>query len=433
MASPLGLPPVVAGSVAELWSTSDAEKSGALRRMKRVATGLFGVAAAIYVATVLTSGMNASGWVGYVQAGAEAGMVGALADWFAVTALFRHPLGLPIPHTAIIATRKDQLGAGLGEFVGTHFLTEDVVREKIRSVGMAGRAGSWLTNQQNAERVAGELGRALRGALRVLDDEQMRTLIQKVAAERVAAFEVSPTLGTLLGRVVADGAHSGIVDVVADRMRAWVVHNRAAIADIISAQAPPWTPKLLDEIVSDRLHLELVKFTTAIRDDPDHPVRQSLDRMLTQFANDLRENPNTRARVEEAKNDLFNQPDVQRSVADIWGTAQDVLLEAADDPDSELRRRTAATLVGVGERLVAEPAIQRAVDGWIEDTVAHLVGSYRGDLVGVITDTVSRWDGVETANRIELAAGRDLQFIRINGTVVGALAGLAIHALSSLF
>lgn len=432
MASPLGATPVVAGSAAELWVTSDAAKSDALRRMKRLATGLFGVAAVIYLVTVVTSGMNATGWVGYVQAGSEAGMVGALADWFAVTALFRHPLGLPIPHTAIIATRKDQLGAGLGEFVGTHFLTDDVVREKVRSVGMAGRAGKWLTKEQNAVRVAGELGRALRGVLAVLDDEKMRTLIQKVAAERVEQFEVSPPLGALLGRVVADGAHSGIVDVVADRVRAWVVHNRPAIADIIAAQAPPWSPKMLDEIVADRLHLELVKFTTAIRDDPEHPVRQSLDRMLTQFANDLRENPATRARLEEAKNDLFNQPDVQRSVADIWNTAREVLLEAADDPDSELRRRAAETLVGAGERLSADPGLQQTVDGWIEDTIAHLVGSYRGDLVGVITDTVARWDGAETANRIELAAGRDLQFIRINGTVVGALAGLLIHALSKL-
>ncbi|MGV1003308.1 MAG: DUF445 domain-containing protein [Candidatus Nanopelagicales bacterium] len=432
MSTSLADQPTPPGSAAELWATTDAQKAGALRHMKRLATGLFGLAALIYLITVLTHGMNASGWVGYVQAGSEAGMVGALADWFAVTALFRHPLGLPIPHTAIIPTRKDQLGQGLGEFVGTHFLTDQVVREKVRSVQVARRAGEWLAVPANANRVAGELGRALRGAMAVLDDEQMRTMIQKVAAERVERFSVSPALGALLGHVVADGAHNGIVDVVADRARAWVVHNRAALAEIIVSQAPSWTPRLVDEMVADRLHLELVKFTTAIRDDPDHPVRASIDRMLTQFANDLRENPTTRERVEAAKNDLFNQPDVQRAVADVWGTAQLVLLEAADDPESELRQRAAGALASAGATLAADQAIQLAVDAWVEDTAAHLVGSYRGELAGVISETVSRWDGADTANRIELAAGRDLQFIRINGTVVGALAGVAIHGISTL-
>jgi uncharacterized membrane-anchored protein YjiN (DUF445 family) len=185
-------------------------------------------------------------------------------------------------------------------------------------------------------------------------------------------------------------------------------------------------------MVGDRIHLELVRFLAAIRDDPHHDVRIAIDRMLVQFADDLRANPDTRERVERAKVDMYNHPDVQRSVGRIWETAQRVVLEAADDPDSELRQRTAGALAQLGQTLATDPDMQAMLDGWVTDTVANLVADYKVELTSVITDTVARWDGPQTAARIELAVGRDLQFIRINGTVVGALAGLVIHALSQM-
>lgn len=414
------------------WGGSDQARRTGLRRMKAVATGLFLLAAAIYTVTLVVAGAHADGVMGYVQAGSEAAMVGALADWFAVTALFRHPLGLPIPHTAIIPTRKDQMGATLGEFVGTHFLTDAVVREKVAGAQVSRRVGQWLAQPDHAGRVAGEMGRAMRGLLAVLDDEQMRTMIERVVAERVDRFEVAPPLGHLLDRVVADHAHSGIVDVMADRAHAWLVSNRESVINLVGRQAPTWTPRFVDDMIADRIHLELVRFAAAVRDQPEHPLRESIDRMLRQFAADLRENPTTRQAVEDAKVDLFNHPDVQRSVGRIWETAQRVLLEAADDPTSELRVRATGALVQVGTTLATDAHVQASVDTWVTDTVVALVADYRVELTSVITDTVARWDGPETASRIELAVGRDLQFIRINGTVVGALAGLAIHALTVL-
>jgi len=414
------------------WGGSDEVRRSRLRRMKSVATGLFLVAAAIYALTLVLVGANPDGWAGYVQAGSEAAMVGALADWFAVTALFRHPLGLPIPHTAIIPTRKDQMGSTLGEFVGTHFLTDDVVRDKVAAAEVTRRLGAWLAEPEHAATVAGEMGRALRGLLVVLDDDQMRTMIERVIAERVERTEVSPALGHLLGQVVADRAHTGIVDVLADRTYAWVVANRTTLVHVVGKQAPTWTPRFVDDMVADRIHLELVRFLAAIRDDPDHEVRQAIDRLLVQFADDLRSSPATRDRVERAKVDMFNHPDVQRSVGRIWETAQRVILDAADDPDSELRVRAAGALAQAGQALATDPGLQASLDGWIIDTVVSLVGDYKVQLTSVITDTVARWDGPETARRIELAVGRDLQFIRINGTVVGALAGLVIHAVTTL-
>ena len=232
--------------------------------------------------------------------------------------------------------------------------------------------------------------------------------------------------------MVADGAHTGIVDVLADRTYAWVVANRRSIIEMVTKQAPTWTPKFVDGVVGDKIHLELVRFLAAIRDDPEHDVRIAIDRMLVQFADDLRANPSTRERVERAKVDMYDHPDVQRSVGRIWETAQRVVLEAADDPSSELRVRVSGALAQLGQTLATDRDLQSRLDGWITDTVVGLVADYKVELTSVITDTVERWDGPQTAERIELAVGRDLQFIRINGTVVGALAGLAIHALTQL-
>ena len=416
-----------------LWGEPDAERRAGLRRMKRVATSLFVLAAVIYLITLVLDGAHAGGFLGYVQSGSEAAMVGALADWFAVTALFRHPLGLPIPHTALIPEKKDQLGETLGDFVGEYFLTDEVVREKVGDAEVTRRAGEWLSQQENAEQVAGELGRALRGLLAVLDEEQMRTSIEQVLSERVERFEVSPMLGHLLGQVVADQAHRGILDVLAERTHNWVVENRQMIMATLGKQAPQWTPRFVDGLVTDRVHFELVRFTAAIRDDPDHPVRQAIDKMLTQLAEDMRINPSTRERVEAAKVDLWRHPDVQASVSRIWGTAKRVLLEAADDPTSQLRVRAAGTLAQAGSAMASDATLQESLDGWITSTAVSLVHDYRGTLTSVISDTVRRWDGPQAAEAIELAAGRDLQFIRINGTVIGALAGIVIHALTQLF
>jgi uncharacterized membrane-anchored protein YjiN (DUF445 family) len=415
------------------WGGSDEARRASLRRMKLVATSLFGLAALIYLATLVVDGPHASGVLGYVQTGSEAAMVGALADWFAVTALFKHPLGLPIPHTALIPTKKDQLGDSLGEFVGTHFLTDDVVRAKVSEAEVTRRAGEWLAQPQNADRVAGELGRALRGLLAVLDEEQMRTSIEKVITERVERTEVSPALGHLLGHVVEDRAHTGIIDVLADRTYNWVSENRQTIMAALAKQAPTWTPRFVDLMVTDRVHFELVRFVAAVRDDPDHPVRQAIDRMLTQFAEDLKTNESTRARVEQAKVEMYQHPDVQASVSRIWETAQRVLLDAADDPTSQLRIRASGALAQAGQAMASDATLQASLDAWATETAVSLVRDYKVTLTSVITDTVHRWDGPQAAERIELAAGRDLQFIRINGTVVGALAGIAIHGVTQLF
>ncbi len=403
-----------------------------LVRMKVSATGLLLVAAATYVLAWRAETAGGAGWVGYLRAAAEAGVVGGLADWFAVTALFRHPLGLPIPHTALIPTRKDALAHNLSDFVGTNFLSEEVVRGRLGRANAAARIGSWLLQRPNAERVVAEMAVAMRSAIGVLRDDDVRAMVEDAVVKRLADVSAGPPLGRLLGQVVAERAHSRLVDLAVDALHKWLRVHREAVLDVVAAQAPVWSPRVLDRRVAARVHSELLRISGEVATDPQHPLRRAVDRFLAQLADDLRHDPGTIARVERIKAQLLARPDLRRAFGDLVAAARALLLDLLEDPSSDLRVRATDALVDLGRRLDDDPAISAKVNAWIGDAVAYVVTNYRDELTRTITDTVERWDGDETSRKIELQVGRDLQFIRINGTVVGALAGLAIHTVTRL-
>jgi uncharacterized membrane-anchored protein YjiN (DUF445 family) len=371
-------------------------------------------------------------WAGYVRAAAEAGMVGALADWFAVTALFRHPLGIKIPHTAIIPRKKDTIGDSLGDFVGENFLSEEVVREKLGRVEVSHRVGSWIAQQDNAERVTAELAQAARGVVTVLKDDVVQDLIEKVLVRKLLEKEVGPPLGKLLEGVLADGAHRHLVDLVCDRAYDWVTANQEMVLRVVHDRAPMWTPRFLDDMMADKLFTEVQGYAWAVKTDPEHPLRHAVDRFLNEFAKDLQSDPKTIERAEKVKQQVVDHPDVQKFIGQAWGVAKGMILDAAADPSSELRMRVRDALMGFGERLAEDAELRGRLDGWLADAAGYVVRHYRGEITTLITDTVARWDAEETSRKIELQVGRDLQFIRINGTVVGALAGLVIYTVSQL-
>jgi uncharacterized membrane-anchored protein YjiN (DUF445 family) len=408
----------------------DATKRHGLRRMKTVATGFLALATVVYLLARWQESRGAGDWVGYVRAASEAGMVGAIADWFAVTALFRHPLGLPIPHTAIIPRKKDQLGASLGEFVGVNFLAPDVVVGKLRAARVPQRLGRWVAQPENAARITAEAAVALKAAVTVLRDEDVQRLLDATIVRRITDLPWGPPLGKLLGEVLADGKHRKLVDLVCDRAYDWAIVNHDTVVRVVSQQAPTWSPRFLDDMLADRLHREVLDFARAVRDDQAHPLRTAIDRFLAEFAQDLQHDPETIARAEAVKAQVLEHPEVQNLAASAWNTARRMVLEAADDPSSELRRQAQGLIAGWGERLATDDVVRGKVDGWLESTLRYVVANYADEITSVITDTVARWDAAETSRKIELQVGRDLQFIRINGTVVGALAGLVIYAVS---
>ncbi|MFF8955809.1 DUF445 domain-containing protein [Streptomyces sp. NPDC014894] len=419
-----------AGLPSFAYTEADAEKQRGVRRMKLMATGLLLFVAVVFALATWAKNAGAGPWAGYVAAAAEAGMVGALADWFAVTALFRHPLGIPIPHTAIIPNKKDQLGESLGSFVGENFLSEDVVRARLRSVGIGSRLGAWLSEPDHADRVTAELSTALRGALTVLRDSDVQAVVGEAITRRAESVEIAPGVGKTLEKVVADGAHHRAVDLIAARAHDWLVTHGDSVMGAVEGGAPGWTPRFVDRKVGDRVYRELLRFVTEMRDMPEHPARGAIDRFLHDFASDLQSDTDTRARVERLKSDLVSRAEVQDVIASAWSSVRAMIISAAEDDRSELRLRARASLLSLGAKLATDERLQSKVDGWVEDAAVYVVTTYRGEITSLISETVAGWDAEHTSRKIEAHIGRDLQFIRINGTVVGALAGLLIYTVA---
>ncbi|MFE9306194.1 DUF445 domain-containing protein [Streptomyces sp. NPDC088353] len=413
-----------------VFSPADEERRRGVRRMKLTATGLLLFVAVVYVLAKWGENAGAGTWTAYVAAAAEAGMVGALADWFAVTALFRHPLGLPIPHTAIIPTKKDQLGISLGEFVGENFLSEDVVRQRLRAVGIGSRLGAWLAQPEHADRVTAELATALRGALTVLRDSDIQAVVGEAITRRANTQEIAPGIGKLLEKVVADGGHKRAVDLVVSRAHDWLVLHSDSVMDAVQGGAPGWTPRFVDRKVGERVYKELLRFITEMRDMPSHPARGALDRFLTDFASDLQSDTDTRARIERLKGEVLRRGEVQDLIASAWTAVRSMIVAAAEDERSELRLRVRASLLSLGARMAEDSKTQGKVDSWVEGAAVYVVTTYRNEITSLITDTVAGWDAEHTTRKIEAHIGRDLQFIRINGTVVGSLAGVVIYAVT---
>ena len=367
-------------------------------------------------------------WVGYVGGAAEAGMVGALADWFAVTALFKHPLGIPIPHTAIIRRKKDQLGEGLGTFVRENFLSPAVVETKLRDAQVPGRLGKWLSEPAHAERVAGESATVLRVLVEFLRDDDVQQVIDRMIVRRIAEPQWGPPVGRVLGTLLAENRQEALIQLLADRAFEWSLNAGDVIARVVERDSPSWSPRFIDQLVGDRIHRELMDFTDKVRRDPGHELRRSATRFLFEFADDLQHDPATITRADEVKEQLMAREEVANAAATAWKTLKRLVLEGVDDPSSTLRSRIADTVVGIGEALRDDADLRDKVDNWLVRAAQHLVTKYGVEITAIITETIERWDAGEASRRIELHVGRDLQFIRINGTVVGALAGLVIYA-----
>jgi uncharacterized membrane-anchored protein YjiN (DUF445 family) len=408
---------------------ADAQRLAGLRRMKVVALGFLIGATGVFLACRWAQvHAGAGAWVGYVGGAAEAGMVGALADWFAVTALFKHPLGIPIPHTAIIMRKKDQLGEGLGTFVRENFLSPPVVETKLRDAQVPGRLGKWLSEPAHAERVAGETATVLRVLVELLRDDDVQQVIDRMIVRRVAEPQWGPPVGRVLATLLAENRQEALIQLLADRAFEWSLNAGDLIARVVERDSPTWSPRFIDQLVGARIHRELLDFTDKVRRDPGHELRRSATRFLFEFADDLQHDPATVTRADEVKEQLMARDEIANAAATAWKTLKRLVLEGVDDPSSTLRSRIADTVVGIGEALRDDADLRDKVDDWLVRAAQHLVTQYGVEITAIITETIERWDAGEASRRIELHVGRDLQFIRINGTVVGALAGLVIYA-----
>ncbi len=409
-------------------SDADADRLRNLKRMRALALSLLLLAAVVYAATYDRDGA----W-GYVNAAAEAAMVGAIADWFAVTAIFRHPLGLPIPHTAIIPRRKEVLAASLEEFVSDHFLRGDIIAERVESAQISRRAGQWLVQDGHARRVVHEGSRVAVDALSSIKERDVAAIIEQALIPRLIEEPLSPAVGQLLEEVLRDRAHVGLVDLVLGELGRWLADHEGEIAALVENRAPSWTPVWVDKRVSGWVHQQVVDWVAEISRVENHPARQALDQWLADMAQQLQHDPATMDRFEALKKRMVVQPRVVDTSINLWDALRRALIGALSDDKSLLRSRMLEEVETFGRRLIEDDGLDARLDARIRDIVVYAVENYGTELASVISVTVNRWDGKDTAERIELHVGRDLQFIRINGTVVGGLVGLLIHTVSHLF
>jgi uncharacterized membrane-anchored protein YjiN (DUF445 family) len=404
----------------------EATKRTQLARMKRRATGLLVLSTVVFFAAALL--VHAYPWLDAVKAAAGAAMVGGLADWFAVTALFKHPLGIPIPHTAIIAARKDQIGRSLGNFVQRHFLSREVLAEKLAHAQVGEHLAAWLSEPANARAVARHAATAVAGGVRVLRDEDVQELIDGVLKERIRRTQVAPLAGKLLSVVTEGGRHQEILDQAIALLARAVHENADAIRDRIEKESPWWIPEAVDDKIHKKIVTGVDRTLQEVRADPGHPLRQRFDAALDEFIRKLNDSPELQARAETLKRELLDDAAVRKFSTAIWEEAKRALFRYADRPDSFSPGAIERGLVAFGETAKSDPQLVEKLNGYVADIAER----YQGEVAALIAQTVAGWDPDATSQRIELAIGKDLQFIRINGTLVGGLAGLVIYYIAKL-
>ena len=408
---------------------SEQSRRHQLEVTKRRATALLAGVSVVFVVTAVWGG-DAS-WVGYVEATAAASMVGGLADWFAVTALFRHPLGLPIPHTAIVVERKDQFGATLASFMRESFLTEEVLVERVRAADVVPRMGAWLAKEEHASRVAAELADAAVAGADLLRDDDVHRTLEEMVRDRVEAIPLAPLAGRALRFFTDGGRHDEVLDTALAGLDRYLAAHGQELRAQLGSKSPWWLPGAVEDRIFDRL---LDGTRTVLRDmaaDRDHSLRRQFDARLRLLAAELETSVDLRERGERLKHEVLSQPQMREWVASLWTDAKGELRAQACDAESQLRRRLVQGIMAGGRRLQDDPELAATVQTALERAVAYLADHFDGDVAAFISGTIARWDAHETASRLELLLGPDLQYVRINGTVVGAVAGLALHAVSA--
>lgn len=401
------------------------ERVRALARMKRIPLLLLLAMAVLFIATL---GRDEA-WAPWVHAFAEAGMIGALADWFAVVALFRYPMGIPIPHTAIIPTRKDALGEAMARFVSDHFLAPRAVRAKLVTIDLARLGTEWLQSERGQARLLELADAGIRWALDALDEQRVRKFLGRVTRRQLESLDFAKLLGSTLQWLVRGNRHQ---DILTQGLRYAIVllhDNRETIRARVADESPWWVPGFVDDRILrqilDKVETRLLEMSL----DPEHPLRGKFNDWLVRLAVELETGPEYRRTGERFKQQLLENEELQDYLYGLWEDLSGRLAEDLDADDSRTRQEIAAALDRLAQELEADQDMQAWINEWLVDALVTVVDQNRNQIASIISDTVRTWDGQEASRRVELALGRDLQFIRINGTLVGGVVGVVIHGL----
>ncbi len=419
---------IPAGSSIPLTAFDEEIRAKQLRDMKIRAAGLLVLAAVAFAISHYLS--DRYPWLAWVQAFSEAAMVGGLADWFAVTALFRHPLGIPIPHTAIIPARKDRVGQVLGAFVERNFLNRQVIESRLIEARLGERLARFLSDPSNSKAVARHAARGLVAAAESMRDDDVQSMIDAAVADRIRAARVAPFIGRGLSLMTAGNRHQELLDEGIRLAARAVTENEDLIRTRIEAETPWWVPGAVDDKILKKVLRGIERTLNEVQTDISHPLRVRFDAALRKFIQDLHESPEVIARAEELKNELLSADAVRHFSSSIWADTKAALVRRAERAEEADVDTISNGLASLGKAILDDPALLERVDGWLWNGVLGLVERYQSEVSELISHTVRGWDPTATSRRIELAIGRDLQFIRINGTLVGGLVGVILYAIT---
>ncbi|WP_370898712.1 DUF445 domain-containing protein [Chryseobacterium gossypii] len=412
---------------------NDEAKRKQLKKYKAFATGLFLLMAAIFIVTTLLQKTNHSHWIGYVRAFSEAAMVGALADWFAVTALFRHPLGLPIPHTNLIENSKQRLGDNLGSFVVTNFLSPQNIRPYIQKLKISNFAGEWLGKEKNQEILIRNLSDIVLDILSKLDNKTVSQFISRKVSEMTDGIQLNKIVGNGISYILEKKDHQRIITNLSRQVKDYILENDEMIQERVKKGSYSFIPAFIDNKIAEKIADGLADFFKEIEEDPEHEIRSLITNKIQEFSVDLKENPKWSDEFKSIKNDLLKNDKLDEYSNDIWISIKSTLIKELQEDHSSLKNYISKNLDEFSRNLKTDENLQNKIDHWVRVTAYKYILKNTHQFGNLISSTVGNWQGKELSEKLELEVGKDLQFIRVNGTLVGGLVGLIIYTVAHFF
>ena len=410
---------------------NDLQKKKQLRNYKTLATGLFILMAAIFISmTVLQKGHH-SHWIGYIRAFSEAAMVGALADWFAVTALFNYPMGIKIPHTNLIQNSKDKIGDNLGNFVVENFLSPQNIRPYIQNLKVSVYAGDWLSKERNQSILINELSSVLKDILIKLDDKSVESFITAKATEMAGSVKINDVIANGISYLLNRNDHQEIITNLSSQIKNYILANESLVSERVEKESFFFIPKSVDHKIAEKITEGLSHYFQEVEENPNHPLRAEITDKILDFANGLKTDAKWETEFNDIKTEFLKTEKLQKYAADIWQSLKTSLLKELTEDYSNLKNYIKKSLTDFVYNLQNDAVFQHRIDHWVRVTAYKYILKNTKNFGNLISNTVGNWEGRELSRKLELEVGKDLQFIRINGTIVGGLVGLLIYTIAN--
>lgn len=410
---------------------NDEQKKQQLRRYKTLATGLFILMAFVFLSMTILQKQNSSHWIGYIRAFSEAAMVGALADWFAVTALFNYPLGLKIPHTNLIENSKEKIGDNLGNFVVDNFLSPQNIRPYIVKLKISVYVAEWLSKDNNQNALINELSSIIKDIINKLDDESVVNFISNKAEEMTDSIKLNSVIGNGIEYLLNKNDHQKIITNLSSQIKSYILDNQKMISDRVGKESFFLIPKSIDNKIAEKITRGLSDYFLEVEENINHPLRAEMTNKILDFSKELKNEPKWETEFDSIKNDFLQSEKIKQYSADIWQSLKSSLIKELSEEDSKLKSYVKKNINEFVFNLQHDEVFQNRIDKWVRLTAYKYILKNTRNFGELISNTVGNWEGKELSRKLELEVGKDLQFIRINGTIVGGLVGLLIYTIAN--